>query len=98
MRPPLGECANAASAIDLAGIAHIDRAHLNPERRRRRLDGTPLANPGGYGGISNNGCSCHARRDLFEQLQPFRALSLARPISAPFGEFASLNSILSCTE
>ena len=32
-----------------------------------------LADPGGYGGIPKDRRSCHARRDLLEQIQPFRA-------------------------
>jgi hypothetical protein len=29
-------------AFDLAGVAHIDRAHVHPKRRRRGLDGGDL--------------------------------------------------------
>src|SRR5262249_31796016 len=38
------------SVLDVADIVHVDRAHLHPKRRRRRLDGAPLADPAGYGG------------------------------------------------
>jgi hypothetical protein len=37
------------SAPDLAGIADIDRAYLDPQRRRHRLNRGELAWPGGYG-------------------------------------------------
>ena len=30
-------------ALDLAGVAHVDRAHLHPERRRHGLDCAELA-------------------------------------------------------
>ena len=65
------ECRDGA--LDLAGVAHVDRAHLHPERRRHGLDCGELADPGGYGGIPKDRRSRHARRDLLEQLQPFPA-------------------------
>src|SRR5262249_48369584 len=37
------------------------------------LQRAPLAGPRGYRGIPNDGRSRHARRDLFEQFEPFRA-------------------------
>ena len=33
-----------------AGVAHIDRGHLHPERRRSGLDDGELADPGGDAG------------------------------------------------
>ena len=60
-------------ALDLAGVAHVDRAHLYSERRRHGLDGAELADPLGYGGIAKDRHARHAGRDLFEQLQPFPA-------------------------
>jgi hypothetical protein len=39
------------SAFDLAGIEHVDRAQINAERRRHRLERAPLAGPRGYGSI-----------------------------------------------
>jgi hypothetical protein len=38
-------------ALDLAGIAHVDRADLHAERRRHGLNDGELADPGGYGGV-----------------------------------------------
>ena len=61
------------AALDLRRVAHVDRAHLHPERRRRGTDRAPLADPGGYCGIPKDRNSRYARRDLLEQLQPFRA-------------------------
>src|SRR5262249_8132662 len=61
------------SALDLAWIAYAEGAQLHPQRWRRCLDGTPQADPGSYGGIANDCRSCRARRDLFQQLQPFCA-------------------------
>jgi hypothetical protein len=43
------ECRDGA--LDLAGVAHVDRAYLHADRRRHGLDYGELANPGGYGGI-----------------------------------------------
>src|SRR5262249_58526234 len=37
-------------AFDLDGVAHVDRAHLDPKGRRHGLDYAELAGPGGYGG------------------------------------------------
>ena len=41
-------------ALDLAGVAHVDRADLDPERRRHGLDDAELADPGGCGGIAKD--------------------------------------------
>ena len=41
--------------------------------RRHGLDCGKLADAGGYGSIPQHRDPCHAGRDLFEQLQPFRA-------------------------
>ena len=60
-------------ALDLVGVAHVDRGYVHPERRRHGLDCGELADPGGYGWVSKDRHSRHARRDLFEQLQPFPA-------------------------
>jgi hypothetical protein len=53
---PIGHQAAAGDdgALDLAGVAHVDRAHLHPKRRRRGLDSAPLADPGGNSGIPND--------------------------------------------
>jgi hypothetical protein len=61
------------AALDFAGVLRADRTHLQPERRCRGLDRAPLANPGGYCGITKDRRSLHLRCDLLEQLQPFRA-------------------------
>ena len=66
------ECRDGA--LDLAGVAHVDRASTPP-----RSDGAtdwiapnwPI--PDGDGRIPNDRRSRHARRDLLEQLQPFPA-------------------------
>ena len=74
IRPPFERAREGRDgALDLAGVAHVDRAHLHPERRRHGLDGAELADPGRYGGIPKDRRSRHARRDLLEQLQPFPA-------------------------
>ena len=60
-------------ALDVAGVAQVDRVHLHPERRRHRLDGAQLADHGGDGGIAKHRRARDLRRDLLEQLQPFPA-------------------------
>ena len=75
-------------ALDLAGVAHVDRAHLHPERRRHGLDRAELPDPGGYGGIPKDRRSRHARRDLLEQFQPFPAHAVfeqRKPVALPPG-------------
>ena len=42
---PACECCDAA--LDFAGVAHVDRAQLHPQRRRHRLDSAELPDPGG---------------------------------------------------
>src|SRR5262245_38933857 len=61
------------SALDLTGVAHVDRANVHSERRRHRLGGAELADSLRQGGVSKDRDTRHARRDLLEQLQPFRA-------------------------
>src|SRR5262249_41429976 len=58
-------------ALDLAGIAHIERIDFHGERRRHGLDGGKLAGPGAYVGIPRNCRSRHAWCNLLEQFQPF---------------------------
>jgi hypothetical protein len=60
-------------AVDFAGIAHVDRAQLHPQRGRHGLSGGELPDPGGDGRIPKDRRPRHAGRDLFEQLQPFSA-------------------------
>ena len=60
-------------ALDLTGVAHVDRSYLDPKRRRHGLDGAELANPDGYGGVPDDCYPLYSRRDLLEQLQPFPA-------------------------
>src|SRR5262245_23665390 len=60
-------------ALDLSGVAHVDRPYIHPDRRRHGLDYRELADPAGYGGITENCCPRYAWRDLLEQLQPFCA-------------------------
>jgi hypothetical protein len=60
-------------ALNLGQLAHVDWAHLDPERRRHGLDGCELRRSGGQRGVAKDPRTRHARRDLFEQFQPFRA-------------------------
>src|SRR5262249_36985289 len=60
-------------ALDLADVPHIDRAQLDAERRRRRLDYAELSRSSRDGGFSNDRHPRDSGRNLFEQLQPFRS-------------------------
>ena len=60
-------------ALDLASVTHADGTQFHAERRRHALDSSELSDPGAFVGIPNDRRSFHARRDLLEQLQPFRA-------------------------
>ena len=74
IRPPFGRRAKAAMSRSISfGVAHIDRRHLHPQRRRHGLDCGELTEPGGNGGVPKDGRACHAWHNLFEQLQPFCA-------------------------
>ena len=65
IRPPFRSAREGRDgALDLAGVAHVDRVDLHPERRRHGLDDAELADPGGYGGIPKDRHARHARRDL----------------------------------
>jgi len=71
MTPPSGDAREGRdAALDLAGVAHIDRDDLHPQRGRRGLDRGELADPGGYGGIPKDCRSGRAWSNLFKQLQP----------------------------
>jgi hypothetical protein len=60
-------------AFDLSGVAYAERAHLHPQRRRRALDCAQLSAREWQSGVTDDCHSHHAGRDLFKQLQPFRA-------------------------
>src|SRR5229473_7108987 len=73
IRPPFDPRENAMIARSISPASRTPMGEqLHPERRRHRLDGTPLASAA-YGGLSNDRRSRHSRRDLFEQLDPFSA-------------------------
>src|SRR5262245_3343927 len=61
------------SALDLACIAYAEGAQLHSERRRHGLNCAPEANSAGYRRVAKHCHARHAWRDLFQQLQPFRA-------------------------
>src|SRR6516165_12317933 len=69
-------CEGRDVALDLAGIAYVDRAHLHTDQWRHGLDGAELTRPGGYGGLPKHGRSRHTGGNLFEQLQPFPAYAV----------------------
>src|SRR5262249_57441903 len=49
--PIRAACEGSQRALDLAGIAHIDRAKLHSERWRHGLNCAPQPNPGPYPAI-----------------------------------------------
>jgi hypothetical protein len=57
----------------LLGVVRIDRAQLDPERRRHRLDRAELAGSDRCRKSSKDRRSLYAGCDLFEQFEPFRA-------------------------
>src|SRR6266436_8656362 len=60
-------------ALDLAGIPHIDRAHVHAQRWRQGLDCGELARSGRHGWITKNSRSRYAGSDQLKQLHPFSA-------------------------
>ena len=60
-------------ALNLAGIAQVNWAHVYPDRRRHRLDYRELADTGGDVGIPEDQRSRYARCDFLEKFQPFPA-------------------------
>src|SRR6516165_997763 len=60
IKPPFGERANSAMSRSSPPASHCP-------------DGVQLADPNSQGRLPKNSYSRHARSDLFEQFQPFRA-------------------------
>jgi hypothetical protein len=44
------------TVLDLVDLLHVDRGHLKPQRHRRGLDRSPLADPGGANDIRSTRC------------------------------------------
>ena len=72
MRPPFEERANVVMARSISPVPRADGAHVYAERRCRGLNYGKLADLGD-GSIPQHRHPFYARRDLFEQLQPFCA-------------------------
>jgi len=53
-------------ALDLARIAHVDRAHIHAQRRRHDLDCAELARPGRYRRFAKDRRVLHVRCNFFE--------------------------------
>src|SRR5262249_17612234 len=67
-----GTCKCRDDALDLAGVARADRAHVYAERRCRGLNYGKLADLGD-GSIAQHRHPFYAGRDLLKQFQPFCA-------------------------
>src|SRR5262249_44893286 len=65
---PLRESLEAS--LDRIGFAQVYRGKLDPEGRRRRLDGGYLANSRELTGVAQDRDAGDPRRDLLEQLEP----------------------------
>src|SRR5215468_5331178 len=61
------------AALDLAGIARVERTNLHAQERSHRLNRAQLPAPGGDARVANNRRAAHAGRNLLEQLEPFAA-------------------------
>src|SRR5262249_28285657 len=68
-----GACECRDRALDLAGLARVDRSQFYPKRRRHRLDRAHLTELRGRSRVADHRRSRRAGRDFFEQLQPFSA-------------------------
>src|SRR6516225_6998558 len=60
-------------AFDVAGIANINRAHVDPKRRCSSPDGAELSDASRIGGIPDDRSPSNAGRNLLEQFYPFSA-------------------------
>src|SRR5689334_2642720 len=60
-------------ALDLTGLANVNRSGVHPKRRSHRLDRAPLADSRGVGRIADYRYTRDVRRYLLKKLQPFRA-------------------------
>src|SRR6516162_3419689 len=60
-------------ALDLAGIARVDRNNVDADRSCYRLNDGELPDAGGYGRVPDNPDADGRWHRLLEQLQPFRA-------------------------
>src|SRR5262249_58565888 len=59
-------------SLHLSSIPNTDGIDLYPKRWRHGLDDTELTNSSGDGGIPEDYHTRNGRRDVLEQLQPFR--------------------------
>src|SRR5262245_20239342 len=71
-QPPIRRARERSdNALDLAQIACIDRAHLQPEGGRHALNDTELGGTAWCSWVPKDRNSRYAWRNLLEQLQPF---------------------------
>jgi hypothetical protein len=73
IRPPFGTRAKAVMARSISGASRRLTALTSTPSEGDGLDDGELADSGCYGGVSNDGRTRHARRDLLEHLQPLAA-------------------------
>jgi hypothetical protein len=66
-------CEDRKGTLNLLGIAHVYGAYLDCNGGRHGLNRGPKAKAGANGRITQNRSARDVRRDLLEQLQPFRA-------------------------
>src|SRR5262245_62628025 len=71
-------------ALDLSGVAHIDRGQFDTERWGHGLDRAELANSRGYGGITYEAIRVNFGNICFRRSSPFSPmpyLKLIKPLS-----------------
>ena len=65
--------------LDLLSDAHVDRAYVDPERRRCGLDDGELANPSSYDWVSQHRSARHARCNLLRASRRSRIPAASPP-------------------
>ena len=89
IRPPFEARANAARARSISPASRMSTGLTStPNGGATDWIAAQLADPGGDGGIPQDRRARHARRDLFEQLQPFPAdavFEMMKPVALPPG-------------
>src|SRR5262249_48669215 len=61
------------SLLNISGVSPTERAHLQSERPRYRLNRTQRPDAGCVSGVSNDSDMCHVGSNFLQQFHPFRA-------------------------
>src|SRR6516165_2619770 len=60
------------SPLNVSGVSPTERAHLQSERPRCRLNHTQQRHVSSYSGVSNDSNMCHVGSNFLQQYHPFR--------------------------